>query len=94
MVKDNVHGENKCHADINGCDIAVSADEKSCIESCNSTNREVIVSKKCKVCTDYYLAEEKSCQKQCLEGQITDKYLMLCYKSKKDCLGFLSLDGT
>jgi hypothetical protein len=54
----------KCHADINGCKIAVSDDEKKCIV-CDKNNKEVIESKKCKVCTDYYLKEEQSCEKTC-----------------------------
>jgi len=58
----------KCHADINGCEIAWSADKKKCIGSCNSQNREWIVAKECTICNEYYSADEQSCNKTCAEG--------------------------
>lgn len=84
----------KCHADITGCEIAASDDERYCLDLCDASNREVVVSKKCTACMDYYSEHQKTCNKTCSEYQLTDKEKKMCYPNKYFCLDFISADGT
>ena len=63
----------KCHANISGCEISGSTNEKKCVESCNLNNKEVIVSKKCRECIEYYSTEEKSCKETCPKDEIRQR---------------------